>query len=78
MMTEPKGPIYMCYDAALQEAPKSHEVPLPPADAVAAPSPIAPDPRAIEQIADKLLGAEHPLLLPEYFGRRRGGFESMV
>ena len=30
MMTEPKGPIYMCYDAALQEAPKTHEVPLPP------------------------------------------------
>ena len=30
MMTEPKGPIYMCYDAALQEAPKTHDVPLPP------------------------------------------------
>ena len=31
MMTEPKGPVYMCYDAALQEAPKTHDVPLPPA-----------------------------------------------
>jgi thiamine pyrophosphate-dependent acetolactate synthase large subunit-like protein len=30
MMTEPKGPVYMCYDAALQEAPKTVEVPLPP------------------------------------------------
>ena len=37
MMTEPKGPIYMCYDAALQEAPKTHEVPLPPPSAVATP-----------------------------------------
>ena len=44
-MTEPKGPIYMCYDAALQEAPMTHEVPLPPANAVATPSPMAPDPR---------------------------------
>ena len=35
MMTEPQGPIYMCYDAALQEAPKTHDVPLPPANAVA-------------------------------------------
>ena len=35
MMTEPKGPIYMCYDAALQEAPKTHDVPLPPRHAVA-------------------------------------------
>ena len=37
-----------------------------------------PDPQAIEAIADKLLAAEHPLLLPEYAGRRAGGFESIV
>jgi acetolactate synthase-1/2/3 large subunit len=78
MMTEPKGPIYMCYDAALQETPKPHDVPLPPPGAAAVPAPLAPDPRAIEAIADKLLKAEHPLLLPEYAGRRRGGFESIV
>jgi acetolactate synthase-1/2/3 large subunit len=68
----------MCYDAALQEAPKTHEVPLPPPSAVATPAPMAPDPRAIEAIADKLLKAERPLLLPEYAGRRKGGFESIV
>jgi len=79
MMTEPKGPVYMCYDAALQEAPKTHDVPLPPPAAVATPSPMAPDPRALEAIADKLLKAEHPMLLPEYAGRRAGGcFESIV
>jgi acetolactate synthase-1/2/3 large subunit len=78
MMTEPKGPIYMCYDAALQETPKTHEVPLPPAGAAAVPAPMAPDSRAIEAIADKLLKAEHPMLLPEYAGRRAGGFESIV
>ena len=78
MMTEPKGPVYMCYDAALQEAPKTHDVPLPPIHAVAAPSPMAPDPRAIEAIAEKLLKADHPMLLPEYAGRRTGGFESIV
>src|SRR5947208_2037548 len=78
MMTQPQGPIYMCYDAALQEAQKTHDVPLPPANAVATPSPIAPDPRAIEAIADKLLKAEHPMLLAEYVGRRAGGFEGMV
>jgi acetolactate synthase I/II/III large subunit len=78
MMTEPKGPIYMCYDAALQEAPKTHDVAMPPASAVTMPSPIAPDPRAIEAIADKLLKAEHPMLLAEYVGRRQGGFENMV
>src|SRR5205085_9655495 len=62
----------------LQESPKTHDVPLPPAHAVATPSPMAPDPRAIEAIADKLLKSGHPMLLPEYAGRRAGGFESIV
>jgi acetolactate synthase-1/2/3 large subunit len=79
MTTEPQGPIYMCYDAALQETPlTSNAVELPPASAVATPSPSMPDPRAIEAIADKLLKAEHPMLLAEYAGRRPGGFESIV
>src|SRR5258705_259380 len=78
MMTEPRGPIYMCYDAAMQEAPKTEHVPLPPPGCVKVPAPMAPDPKAIEAIADKLLKAEHPMLLAEYVGRRQGGFEAMV
>src|SRR6516225_6498260 len=78
MTTEPQGPVYMCYDAALQEEPLARKVPLPPAGAAATPAPMAPDPQAIEAIADKLIKAEHPLLLAEYAGRRAGGFESMV
>src|SRR6266511_930246 len=78
MTTEPQGPVYMCYDAALQEAPLTSKPPLPPAGAAATPAPMAPDPRATEAIADKLLAAEHPMLLAEYAGRRAGGFESLV
>src|SRR3978361_930421 len=78
MTTEPQGPVYMCYDAALQEDPLTREIPLPPASAVATPAPMAPDPRAIAAIAEKLMRAEHPLLLAEYAGRRPGGFEQMV
>src|SRR6266576_2608569 len=33
MTTEPQGPVYMCYDAALQEEPLTRKVPLPPAGA---------------------------------------------
>jgi acetolactate synthase-1/2/3 large subunit len=78
MTTEPQGPVYMCYDAALQELPLTRAVPLPPANAAAAPSPMMPDPRALAAIADKLLAAEHPMLLAEYAGRRAGGFEAIV
>jgi acetolactate synthase-1/2/3 large subunit len=78
MTTEPQGPIYMCYDAALQETPLTSAVDLPPANAAATPAPAMPDPNAIAAIADKLLKAEHPMLLAEYAGRRAAGFESIV
>jgi len=78
MTTPPYGPIYMCYDAALQEAPLEKEVPLPPSSAVATPSPMAPDPAALSAIADKLLAADNPVLLAEFVGRQKGGFENMV
>jgi len=78
MTTEPRGPVYMCYDAALQETALTDDVPLPPEASVATPAPMMPDPRAVEAIADKLLKAEHPMLLAEFVGRRPGGFESLV
>ena len=78
MTTEPQGPIYMCYDAALQETPLTSAVELPPANAVATPAQMMPDPSAIAAIADKLLKAQHPMLLAEYAGRRPRGFENIV
>ncbi len=51
---------------------------LPPAEAVKQPSPMAPDPKAIEAIADKLIKAEHPMFLAEYTGRQEGNFDRLV
>ena len=78
MTTEPQGPVYMCYDALLQELPLEKDVRLPPADAVRTPAPVMPDPAALREIADRLLEAERPVLMAEYVGRRKGGFENMV
>src|SRR5947209_13089 len=73
MTTEPQGPIYMCYDAMLQEEPLTTDVPLPPSNAVPTPAASMPDPAALQAIADRLLAAQNPLLLAEYVGRRAGG-----
>ncbi|MFM1815338.1 MAG: hypothetical protein RLZ98_2033 [Pseudomonadota bacterium] len=78
MMTEPKGPIYMCYDAALQEDPLTEEIWMPPEDAVRVPAPMHPNADAMNAIADKLVACDNPILMAEYVGRREGGFESMV
>jgi len=78
MMTEPKGPIYMCYDAWLQEAPLEAELKMPPDQMAAAPGPMAADPAVLEKIVDKLLAAEHPLILTDYVGRHPKGFDNLV
>jgi acetolactate synthase-1/2/3 large subunit len=78
MTTEPQGPIYLCYDAMLQEEQLVTEVPLPPQDAAATPAAMMPDPAALHAIVDRLLAAEHPLLLAEYVGRRATGFNDLV
>ena len=79
MTTEPQGPVYMCYDAALQEEPLDQ---CRSAAARRCRGDAGADGRrtrgAIAAIADKLLAAEHPMLLAEYAGRRAGGFESIV
>jgi acetolactate synthase-1/2/3 large subunit len=78
MMTEPQGPIYMCYDALLQELPLERDIPLPPADAVKVPTPIAPDPTVLEKVAERLLAAERPVLMAEFVGRSETGFDDLV
>jgi acetolactate synthase-1/2/3 large subunit len=76
--TDPKGPVYLCYDAALQEDVLDHAVPLP--DPLRAGPPVGPagDPAAMAQIAALVVGAERPLLLAEYTGRTEAGFAALV
>jgi acetolactate synthase-1/2/3 large subunit len=77
MMSEPQGPVYMCYDSALQEGALREELALPKF-AVKVPSRIAPEPAAIEEAADMLVAAGNPLLLTEYAARMPIGFDSTV
>ena len=78
MMTEPQGPIYMCYDAWLQEAPLTEPVKLPSVKTPKVPSKLAPDPKALAKMADRILEADWPVLMPQYAGRVASGFSDMV
>jgi acetolactate synthase-1/2/3 large subunit len=66
MMTEPRGPVYMVYDAGMQEAPLMGPVPLPDAASAMTPSRIGPDQAALAEAGERLLAAEWPVLLPQY------------
>src|SRR5215813_14234287 len=78
MMTEPQGPIYMCYDAWLQEQPLNTTVRMPSHADATVPAAMAADATAIAKIADRLLAARFPVLLAEYVGRHPDGFHHMV
>ena len=78
MMTEPQGPVYMCYDAWLQEQPLAQDVPLPRKDATKIPSRLAPDPQALKHVSDLLLQAKRPVILAEFVGRDPEGLHALV
>jgi len=76
MMTEPRGPIYMCYDAWLQEQPLDHEVPIGKVQKV--PSRLAADPAVLKRVSEVLLKAKRPVILAEFVGRDAEGYEALV
>jgi acetolactate synthase I/II/III large subunit len=78
MMTEPQGPVYMCYDAWLQEQPLTKPVPLPKPGDAKVPVSMAAERQALEQVADRLLSAQFPVLMAEYVGRSPDGFTNLV
>lgn len=60
---EPRGPVYLCLDVALQEQKITAPVPIPDVASLGAPTPPAPDPEAVRRAAKILVEAEHPLVL---------------
>jgi acetolactate synthase-1/2/3 large subunit len=77
-MTEPQGPVYLCYDAQLQEDPLDRAIPLPNPDAAKLPTRMAADPAALDHLTSLLLKAERPVILTEYVGRDFGAVADLI
>ncbi|MDR7457162.1 MAG: thiamine pyrophosphate-binding protein [Armatimonadota bacterium] len=67
--TEPCGPVYVCLDAALQEAPLTEDVPLPDVARHRPPTGPQADSGALEEAARLLAGAQRPVIVAEFLGR---------
>jgi thiamine pyrophosphate-dependent acetolactate synthase large subunit-like protein len=61
--TAPNGPVYVCFDAALQETRIGDLPQLPSAARFKAPAPAAPDPASLKEAAALLAKAERPVIL---------------
>jgi acetolactate synthase I/II/III large subunit len=75
---EPAGPVYVALDAALQEDPLEREVALPDFARLRTPAPIGPDPAALQRLAELLVEAERPVMIPGWAGRDPAAFGQLV
>ncbi len=78
MMSTRQGPIYMCYDAGLQEAPLEREIKLPPETAAWVPAGPAPDADALAQAADTLAAAKRPVIVADFAARPPHGWDHVI
>jgi acetolactate synthase I/II/III large subunit len=75
---QPQGPVYVAFDAALQEDVVEEDVPLPDWGRLRTPAPVGPDPRALRSLAEALCAAERPLIVAGYAGRDGGAFGQLI
>ncbi len=77
-VTEPQGPVYLCFDADLQEMPVSEKLPVPDVARYAPPSAVQADGRALDEAAALLREAERPVIIAEYVGRNAAAVDALV
>lgn len=77
-MQEPRGPVYLCYDAAFQEDPLTTDVALPDPDKYDSGTLAHPDPHAMDELAGLLTKAKMPVIIAGYAGRNPSAFHDLV
>jgi acetolactate synthase-1/2/3 large subunit len=75
---EPQGPVYLVYDAGLQEDPLEVDVALPDPKRVTPGTLAHPDPAAIDQLADMFALAQMPVIIAGYAGRHQSAFQALI
>jgi acetolactate synthase I/II/III large subunit len=76
--TDPQGPVYVCYDAGLQEELLRTPIPLPDPQRYAPPAPPQANPEALERAAAWLVQAEHPVIIADLLGRHPQAVNSLI
>jgi acetolactate synthase-1/2/3 large subunit len=76
--TEPAGPVYLCYDAGLQEDPLDQPVPIDAVVAGGRPSPAQADPAALAKAADLIARSKRPVIVTEFTGRHPEAVPELV
>ena len=67
--TEPMAPVYINYDADIQEDAVATPIEIPDISRFAPPAPTQANPEALKHAADLLVNAKSPLIIADYMGR---------
>ncbi|MFC2071847.1 thiamine pyrophosphate-binding protein, partial [Chloroflexota bacterium] len=76
--TDPRGPVYICLDAGLQEELLTDEVPLPSMKSYPNPSSPQADVATIERVARLLVEAVNPVVIAGRMGISSGAVASLI
>lgn len=77
-MTQPCGPVYICYDAEIQEKEYTEFPPLPDPKKFLPPAPPAASQKTLQRVAQALLDTEHPVIVTDRLGRSAVAFDALV
>ncbi len=77
-MTAPRGPVYICLDAAMQEHLLEASLETPPLARFQVPSPLEPAAEAVDATVQALADAKNPLILMGRVGRDRANWDLRV
>ena len=70
--TSPEGPVYLCYDAGLQESKLDAPPVIPNVSLFQRPARPSADPDALKRAADLLVEARNPVAVVDYIGNDEG------
>ncbi|MBI2358704.1 MAG: thiamine pyrophosphate-binding protein [Deltaproteobacteria bacterium] len=76
--TEPMAPVYINYDADIQEDPVQEPIEIPDASRFAPPAPTQANPEALSRAAELLVGAQSPLIIADLLGRNAKSVAGLI
>ena len=78
VISEPQGPVYVCFDADVQEKKLTEPFQMPDMSRYPAPTRMQADPAALERVASALMAAEHPVVLANFLGRSNDAVQGLM
>lgn len=76
--TEPMGPVYLCYDACLQEDEIKGKTEIPDVGRFSRPAPVQAEERLLRNVADLLVKSRSPVIVADFLGRNPNTVSSLI